>query len=571
MTDAELIELVARLRNQGHDDAFVEAKACSQKLTNDVWPSVSSFANTRGGIIVLGLDEKQGFVVPKGFSANLVIDQFVSGIGDGGADNARISSPPHYTLSRHPFEGSEVVVIEIAELDLRLKPCFVSARGVVGGSFKRIDDKDIKLSPTEIYELQNALVLSNADRELVHEADLDDLDESIVRQIIIQARANGSKALRGASTDKVALTRLNVTNKSGKVRLSGLLVAGSYPQQFFPKLVIDVAVHPDNEKSAPDRPRFLDRVQCEGPVGEVIEDALRAISKNLRTYSIVKGAGRRDELEIPREVLREAVSNAVVHREYGPLFLGQAISVDIYPNRVEITNPGGLWGGKTIENLADGTSRCRNEALMKLMELVDLPGGQGRPAEGNGSGIGLMIREMQSRALEEPRFDPGFDCFTVTLGRGGTEIPEFITWVLDIAGKRLPRHEESLLLSIRRKGAATVDELRMQLGLDSDDIRAFLDDLQNQGIVACDAEGLYSISGVKPSLSDQKQQPAGPRETIISYLAEVEEAGIRDLAHILNRSVDNTRYYVGRLLRENAIVATAPASSRNRKYRLADR
>lgn len=45
-------------------------------------------------------------------------------------------------------------------------------------------------------------------------------------------------------------------------------------------------------------------------------------------------------------VLREALVNAIVHREYSPMFAGEAVSVDIYPNRIEVTNPGGLWGGK---------------------------------------------------------------------------------------------------------------------------------------------------------------------------------------------------------------------------------
>ncbi|MBK9102948.1 MAG: hypothetical protein IPM90_16120 [Austwickia sp.] len=68
-----------------------------------------------------------------------------------------------------------------------------------------------------------------------------------------------------------------------------------------------------------------------------------------------------------REVLREAIANAVVHREYHELFRGEPVTVDVYPDRVVVANPGGLWGGKTEENLDDGTSRCRNQTLMQLL------------------------------------------------------------------------------------------------------------------------------------------------------------------------------------------------------------
>jgi ATP-dependent DNA helicase RecG len=216
-----------------------------------------------------------------------------------------------------------------------------------------------------------------------------------------------------------------VLNESGVVRLAGLLTFGRYPQQFFPKLLIDVAVFPTVHKSEPGEARFIDRVLCEGTVGEMLDDAMRSIAKNLRTISYVEGPGRRDELEVPEVVLREALTNALVHREYAPQFLGQAVSVEIYPDRVEILSPGGLWGGKTASTLADGTSRCRNDTLMSLVSSLPPRYGSfpGSPAEGQGSGIPLMIREMEQRGIDRPRFEVGFDFFKVILHRGGGVIP----------------------------------------------------------------------------------------------------------------------------------------------------
>ena len=312
ITAEELEKIVARLRRQGSDDALVEVKACQNSLSKDVWESVCAFGNTRGGVVILGLAENDGFRPVENFKLEKVRDQFVSGLGDGSRMKEVIVNPPRYTLSRIDFEGAQVLVIEVEEVPLRSKPCYLRDRGMANGSFRRLDDKDIKLSSTEIFELQNELVPSPADRGIVDEATVDDLDDNLVKRLIAKEKERNSRALRGVKTKAAQLARLNILTPDGRVRMGGLLSLGSYPQQFFPKLVIDVAAHPGLEKSELDGPRFLDRVICEGSLGEMIEEAVQAIAKNLRTYSFVEGAGRRDELEIPRDVLREAVANACI-------------------------------------------------------------------------------------------------------------------------------------------------------------------------------------------------------------------------------------------------------------------
>lgn len=341
-------------------------------LSSDVWESVSAFANTRGGTLILGLDEKNGFTPVPDFALDKVRHQFVMGIGDGGADNCLMVNAPQYELERIDFEESQVLVIELGETDPRLKPCYIRRKGLMNGAYKRVDDEDVKLSAAEIYELEHAFKPSLADQAVVVGATLGDLNQQLVDGLIARKKQQGAKALRGVGGRAEQLARLNVANIGGDVLVAGLLALGEYPQQFYPRLVVDVAVHAGSEKAIPGAARFLDRAVCEGALGEVVQESVRAVIKNLRTYSIVRGTGREDVCEIPEEVLREAISNAVVHREYDPYFLGQTVSVDVYSDRVEITSPGGLWGGKTIDNLADGTSRCRNACLMKLMASVPL-------------------------------------------------------------------------------------------------------------------------------------------------------------------------------------------------------
>ncbi|MCI9494478.1 MAG: transcriptional regulator [Adlercreutzia mucosicola] len=565
ITAEELEKIVARLRRQGSDDALVEVKACQNSLSKDVWESVCAFGNTRGGVVILGLAENDGFRPVENFKLEKVHDQFVSGLGDGSRMKEVIVNPPRYALSRIDFEGAQVLVIEVEEVPLRSKPCYLRDRGMANGSFRRLDDKDIKLSSTEIFELQNELVPSPADRGIVDEATVDDLDDNLVKRLIAKEKERNSRALRGVKTKAAQLARLNILTPDGRVRMGGLLSLGSYPQQFFPKLVIDVAAHPGLEKSEPDGPRFLDRVICEGSLGEMIEEAVQAIAKNLRTYSFVEGAGRRDELEIPRDVLREAVANAVVHREYGPYFTGQSVSVDVFLDRVEITNPGGLWGGKTLETLGDGQSRCRNDTLMKLVSRIEYPS-EGAAAEGQGSGIRLMIREMRSRALDEPRFEAGLDYFRVVLQRGGAEIAANRTWLESLSKQPASKVDEAILLEAQRREAVSVRELHGFLGHDSDDIRAHLKRLEKEGMMKRLSKDRYCL--VEKGKAAEKRARKSARDDILSALDKAgEPLSMKDIAELSGRKLSTLRAQMTRLVAEGAVQATAAAHSPDRKYR----
>ena len=103
------------------------------------------------------------------------------------------------------------------------------------------------MSNDEVYEIENALRPSDIDLSIVKEATKSDLNKDLVENLITR-RAN-SKALRGTTTEDEKLTRLNITDRQGRVRMAGLLTLGNYPQQFFPRLFIDLTAHAGTEKS----------------------------------------------------------------------------------------------------------------------------------------------------------------------------------------------------------------------------------------------------------------------------------------------------------------------------------
>lgn len=562
MTPEKLKSIIDCLRKQGKDDAHYEAKACSKGLSNDVWESVSAFGNTNGGTLLLGLAEESGFQLTKSFPLDLTLSQFVEGIGDGGAKGRKVENPPQYKFKVIDFEGGQILVIKLEEVEDRFKPCYMSKRGIANGSFKRVGDRDIKLSATEIFEMQHILTPSIADKEPVLGATKDDLDSSLVESLLTNEKEKGARVLRGVQSQEEAFRRLNITTVDNEISLAGLLCLGLYPQQFFPKLAIDIAVHPGIKKSEPGAPRFLDRVICEGSISEMVDEALLAVAKNLRTFSYVKGAGRRDELEIPREVLREAIANAVVHREYSIEFLGQAVSVDVFLDRVEITSPGGLWGGKTVETLGNGESRCRNAALIKLAARLQSPK-DGAPVEGQGSGIPLMFREMQAHALNKPKFIAKIDSFKVILQRGGVELAQNKLWLDSVGLSDTDSKNHAVLLELRRRKQATVQDLHTVLGFDSDEIRQTLEQLSLEGLIKKDKADTYSI--VKKDNTDAPKRTI--RDDILRILDEaVEPMGVREIALLANGKVESFRAALNKLVTEGLVTPTAPPTNPKRKY-----
>ncbi|MDO4805862.1 MAG: ATP-binding protein, partial [Coriobacteriales bacterium] len=191
--------------------------------------------------------------------------------------------------------------------------------------------------------------------------------------------------------------------------------------------------------------------------------------------------------EIPEEVLREVIANAMVHREYSDLFLGQAVVVDIYPNRVEVTSPGGLWGGKTLENLADGISRCRNASLMRLSRSLPSPSGTGMRVEAQGSGIPMVLYEMRRGGLPRPSFEAGGDYFKVNLWRPDVHSRASLAYG---AAHKLPARvtsDEAILSLMTQHEAVTARELAEKTGLKLDTVRGRLRKLVSEGKVVATA------------------------------------------------------------------------------------
>ena len=146
--------------------------------------------------------------------------------------------------------------------------------------------------------------------------------------------------------------------------------------------------------------RFIDNQRVEGTIEEMLEGIMRFLRRNMKTRVIIDSNGKRENrTEYPLEALREAVANALIHRDYSKETESAFISVYIYEDRVEILNPGALYGTNKLEKLGTDTiMESRNPTIVRILEE------KGSVIENRHTGIPTMKREMEKYELPEPEF-----------------------------------------------------------------------------------------------------------------------------------------------------------------------
>lgn len=153
---------------------------------------------------------------------------------------------------------------------------------------------------------------------------------------------------------------------------------------------------------------FVDRREYTGPIWEQIEEAFQFVLRNIHLGATIVGIYRQDVYEIPPDAIRELIINAAVHRSY--LDHGN-IQVAVYDNRLEITSPGKLPMGQTLERMKEGYSQIRNEALAYAFSYMNL-------IEHWGSGIPRIIGKVKAAGLWEPEFIGGEVDLRINIYRG---------------------------------------------------------------------------------------------------------------------------------------------------------
>lgn len=259
------------------------------------------------------------------------------------------------------------------------------------------------------------------DDEIVIDASLEDMDRELLRGFIQRQKAVHPRILGNRSDEDILLDLHVVRQGEDGIHptLAGLMAMGAFPQRFFPRLNLTFTAFPGIDKTAlpGGGKRFLDSQTIIGPIPYMIADALAAVSKNMKTGAVIEGAFRKDVPDYPLVAVREAIANALMHRDYSPESRGSQVQVNMYADRLEIMNPGGLYGDVTIETLGvSGVSSARNQYLSNILETTPYPDG-GYVVENRGTGYQEIEEQLERAMMMPPRPHNSTVSFSLTIDK----------------------------------------------------------------------------------------------------------------------------------------------------------
>lgn len=574
MITAELAELIESLRAVVTDTQQVEAKRAEQELPKRLWETLSAFSNTPGGgVIVLGLDEASGFNVVGVKNAGKVQHDLANLCSE-------MEPKVRAVIEPHRVDGKTLVVAEIAELEIGQKPCHYPPAGLTNGAFIRVADGNRKLSAYEVQVLLASRGQPREDEEPVLEAGMADFDPELVEGLLGRLRQPEQSIFRRRS-DEEALRILKVLVRADDrwvPSLGGLLALGAYPQQFFPALGMTFVVYPTPRvgEPGPRGERFLDNRRFDGPIPRIVRPALDALQRNMKRRAVVRGLFREDLWEYPETAIREALVNALAHRDLSAMARGTPVQIQMFPDRLVIMNAGGLYGPVTVDQLGEeGISASRNQTLMKLLEDTAVPGESRVVCENRGSGIGAMLSALGQAGMSPPRFDDRISTFQVTFPNHSFFDEETLRWLESVRGAELTDSQMMALALMRRGGTLTNSLYRLVTGLDSRVVTRELRELVSRGLVeraGTRGSATYRLApgqlGELVRLSEAAQRSAR-RPAILALIRDRGPLSRAEVARELNLTEATARRWLTALRKEGKLeLTTSDPNSPQARYRV---
>lgn len=573
MNRAELSELLGALQRTGAEADDVEAKRAENTLPRSVKETLSAFANTRGGIILLGVDEERGFAVTGVSDASKIAADL------GSMCNADMEPPVRAQIDVVEVEGKALVVAEIPEAEQRNKPCYVKSQGMNRGSYTRVGDADQRLTSYEVQLVMSSSGQPRDDVAPVTEASMADLDRDAVDRYVKKLREVRPVAFATVNSEE-ALLRSNVavrTDHGVVPTLAGLLSLAKFPQQWFPQLMLSFVSYPTIDGPAPDGVRFLDNVSIEGSIPVMVNETMAVLRRNMSRRAIVSGAGRKDLWDYPEPALREAIVNALVHRDLSPASFGTQVQVEMYPDRLVIRNPGGLFGPVQVWSLGHETlSSARNSALLRILEEVTPPGDDRSICENRGSGIRTMISALRDYGMSTPIFKDAISSFSVTFPNHSLLNSETIEWIGSLGERGLTDSQVVALAHLRDGHALDNTGYRTLTGVDSRVATQELQDLVARELTDQEGKSRWAtyhlasrlFGGGQAPARGAKLLPADRREEILEALGEYELSRAM-LVEATGLSDQVVRHWLKRLRVEGyvEVAGTESLQSKNVRYK----
>lgn len=361
---------------------------------------LAAFANGKGGVCVLGVNDKTRDII--GLPLKLLdrVEDFVRAICNDSIDPPLVAVIERLALPNALGAEAPVLKVEIpASLFVHKSP---------GGYFHRIGSSTRPMSPeylARLFQQRSQARIIRFDEQIVPTATLEDLSNALWERFRTVRSANET---REAFLQKLGMAR---QDQYGVWRptVAGVLLASADPRKFFPNAFIQAVTYtgPSDIPASASQAYQLDAADITGPLDHQIADACRFVVRNMRTAA-TKSVGRVDIPEYDISAVFEAIVNAVAHRDYA--IHGSKIRLRMYSDRAELYSPGALANTMTVESLPLRQS-ARNELITSLLSKCPVPGrlpgfttDRSTMMDKRGEGVGIILERSAALSGRQPEY-----------------------------------------------------------------------------------------------------------------------------------------------------------------------
>lgn len=376
----------------------VEFKVELPKKSEKYMKTVIAFSNTNGGKIVIGVDDESREIV--GVNEKDVF-QIMDNIANAVSDSCEPQIMPNITFQT--IDEKCIVIIEIYPGANR--PYYLKNAGKADGVYVRIAGTSRPADEVKVKELEMEGANLSWD-ELIcighrpSEEEVNRLCNDIKRYRLDSAVTEEEKKSIGDVTKENLLNWKILKETEGNLIATNAFVLLTSEEFQFSK--IQCALF-----KGVDRDIFIDKKEYAGPLYKQIEEAYQFVLRHINLGAEIEGIVRKDSYELPVGAIREMIVNAVCHRNYMD---NSCVQVAVYDDRVEVTSPGMLYGGLTLEEAMGGRSKIRNRAIAEVFSRMEI-------VESWGTGIRRIVNRAREYELPEPKFREVGDAFRVDLYR----------------------------------------------------------------------------------------------------------------------------------------------------------
>jgi ATP-dependent DNA helicase RecG len=455
MTFEELFSLL----QQVDEHERIEAKKSTERLGNSALETICAFCNEPGlggGYLILGLTKNHPGVTPH-YQVTGVIDpdKLQNEIVSLCRQNFSISIRPIIEVIQHP--QAILLLVYIPEAEPHEKPVYIKSLGLDKGSYRRIGPADLLCTKDDLDTLYQLRSRRNFDESSIEEASYDDFDPQAItayRELRKDVKPSAQELQLGDEELLLSLGAIRRVKKEQIPTLAGLVLFGKEwsLRRLFPMSTRIDYIIIDGREWVPDPERRYKGIEFRESILLAFPRILNAIMRDIPEAFVMPPGEvyRRDVPLVPRIVIKEALCNAIMHRDYR---VNQTIQILRYANRIEFRNAG--YSLKPEDQLGLPGSMTRNGRIAKVMQDLNL-------AETKGTGIRTMREEMRKSNLSIPLFesDRASNSFALTLLTHHFFDQGDIKWLGKFKACNLSNDEARTLIAVREMGVITNADYR---------------------------------------------------------------------------------------------------------------